>query len=50
MPQTRETSGGGVEHEVYMIEGIILLVFEMKLGLKNKRDYEAQILLELSCE
>ncbi|KAF5373358.1 hypothetical protein D9615_007367 [Tricholomella constricta] len=50
MPETPETSGGQVEHEVYMIEGIILLVVEMKLALKSKGDHVAQVLLELVCE
>jgi len=47
MPETLETSGGEVEHEVYMIEGIILLVFELKLEFKNNKDHIAQVLLEL---
>jgi hypothetical protein len=50
MPETTETSGGEVEHEVYMIEGIILLVIELKLEFKNERDHVAQVLLELACE
>ena len=32
---TPETSGGWVEHEVYMIEGIILIVIELKLRFKS---------------
>jgi len=47
MPETPETSGGKVEHEVYMVEGIILLVFELKLEFKNERDHVSQVLLEL---
>jgi hypothetical protein len=50
MPETPETSGGKVEHEVYMVEGIILLVFELKLEFKNERDHVSQVLLELVCE
>lgn len=50
MPETPETSGGWVEHEVYMIEGIILIVIELKLRFKNLRDHTAQLLLELVCE
>ena len=50
MPETTETSGGEVEHQVYMIEGIILLVFELKLEFKNERDHIAQVLLDLACE
>jgi hypothetical protein len=50
MPPTLETSGGSVEHEIYMMEGIILLVFELKLEYKNEMDSIAQVLLELACE
>jgi hypothetical protein len=50
MPETPETSGGEVEHEVYMLEGIILLVVELKLAVKNEMDNVAQVLLELACE
>jgi len=50
MPETPETSGGVVEHEIYMVEGIILLVFELKLRFRDKRDQVAQVLLELACE
>jgi hypothetical protein len=50
MPDTLETSGGTVEHEVYMIEGIILLVIELKLYFKNLRDHFAQVILEMDCE
>jgi hypothetical protein len=46
MPETRETSS----HKMYMIEGIILLVFELNLEMKTKRDHVAQILQELACE
>lgn len=49
-PNTLETSGGMIEHEVYMIEGIILIVMELKLYFKNLRDHFAQVLLELACE
>jgi hypothetical protein len=50
MPDTLETSGGSVEHEVYMLEGIILIVIELKLHFKNFRDHLAQAMLELACE
>jgi hypothetical protein len=50
VPETRETSGGGVEYEVYTIEGILLLVFELKLAFRNEKDHVAQVLLELTCE
>jgi hypothetical protein len=50
MPETPETSGGKVEHEVYMIEGIILIVVELRLEFKNERNHAAQVLLELACE
>jgi hypothetical protein len=33
-----------------MTDGIILLVFELKLALKDERDHIAQVLLELACE
>jgi hypothetical protein len=49
LPETPETSGGEV-HEIYMVEGIILLVVELKLEFKNKRDHAAQVLLQLACE
>jgi hypothetical protein len=50
MPGTPETSGGEVEHEVYMLQGIILLVVELKLAFKDEMDHIAQVLLELACE
>jgi hypothetical protein len=50
MPETPETSGGEVEHEVYMLEGIILLVVELKFAMKYEMDNVAQVLLELACE
>ena len=40
---------GVVEHAVYILQGAILLVMELKLSLKDK-DYVAQVLLELACE
>jgi len=49
-PKRPKTSGGEVEHEVYMTEGIILLVFELKLQLKDEGEHVAQVLLELVCE
>ena len=50
MPGTPETSGGQIEHEVHMLHGIILLVVELKLALKNEKDHVAQVLLALSCK
>jgi hypothetical protein len=50
MPATPETSGGEVEHKVYMVEGILLLVIELKLAFKPEKDHVAQVLLELACE
>jgi hypothetical protein len=50
MPDTPETSGGTIEHKVYMMEGIILIVIELKLYLKDLRDHFAQVMLELGCE
>lgn len=50
MPETPETSGCEVAHKVYMIEGIILLVIELKLKFKTERDHVARVLLELACE
>ena len=49
MPAIRETSGGWVEHEVYMLDGILLLVMELKLSLTNMHNHVAQVMLELSC-
>jgi hypothetical protein len=50
MPRTSETSGGAAEHQVYMVQGIILLVVELKLAVKDEMDHVAQVLLELACE
>lgn len=50
MPGTSVTSGGKVEHEVYMVQGIILLVVEQRLDVKDEMDHVAQVLLELDCE
>lgn len=50
MPDTLNTSGGTVEHEVYMIEGIILIVIELKLYFKNLLNHFAQVMLELHCK
>jgi hypothetical protein len=50
MPETPETSGGEIEHEVYLFSNLILLVIEMKFTLKNAWNYFAQVLLELVCE
>ena len=50
MPETPETSRGGVEHEVSLFSNLILLIIEMKFAFKNAWDYYAQVLLELVCE
>jgi hypothetical protein len=50
MPETPKTSGGEVEHKVYMVEGILLLVIELKLEFKNESNHVAQVLLELACK
>jgi len=50
MPTTEQTSGGEVEHEVSMAEGILLHVTEMKLYFKSEKDHLAQVLLQLACK
>lgn len=50
MPRLPETFGGEVEHQIYMLQGIILLVVELKLAIKDEMDYVAQVFLELICE
>jgi hypothetical protein len=50
MPETPETSGGEVEHEIFLFDNLVILVIEMKSALKSARDYYAQVLLELVCE
>ena len=50
MPETPETSGGEIEHEVFLFSNLILLIIEMKFTLKNAWDCFAQVLLELVCE
>ena len=50
MFNTPETSKRGVEHKVYMIKGILLLVFELKLAFRNIINHVAQVLLELVYE
>ena len=50
MPATLEPSGGHVEHELFVMGGIVLLVMEMKLSLHQEKDCIAQVLLKLSCE
>jgi len=50
MPETSETSGGEVEHEVFLFDNLILLVIEMKFIFKTPRDCYAQVLLELVCK
>jgi hypothetical protein len=39
-----------VEHEIYMVQGIILLVVELKLAIKDEMEHVAQVLLELVCK
>ena len=50
MPPAEATSGGEVEHEIAMLEGILLLLVELKLYFKSLNDHIAQVLLELLCE
>ena len=52
MPMTpeNETSRGEAEHEVFMRQGTIMLIFQLKLEVKSMRDHVAQVLLELVCE
>jgi hypothetical protein len=50
MPQIPQTSGGEVEHEVYMQEGIILLVVKRNFAIEYEMENVAQVLLELTCE
>ena len=50
IPETSQTSRGKIEHEVYTLQGIILLVVELKLAFKDEMDHFAQLLLELVCE
>lgn len=48
MLDTSKISTGDVQHEVHMLQGIILLVVELKLALKTERDHVAQVMSELS--
>ena len=41
---------GVVGHMVYILQGAVLLVMELKVSLKGEKDYIAQILLELACK
>jgi hypothetical protein len=50
MSSTEHTSGGEIEHEVSMAEGILLEVFKLKLYFKNERDHLAQVFLQLDCK
>ena len=50
MPATAQTSGGEVEHEVSMAEGILLNLTELKLYFKSEKDHLAQVLLQLACK
>jgi len=50
MPRTEHSSGGEVEHEVSMAEGILLDVTELKFSLRTERDYLAQVVLQLECK
>ena len=49
MLETSETASE-VEHEDHELQGIILLVVELKLASKNELDHVAQVLLKLACE
>jgi hypothetical protein len=50
MPATPETSGGQVEHEVFLFNNLILFLVEMKHSLTATQGYHAQVLLGLLCE
>ena len=50
MPETPEASWGEVEHKLYMTEGIILIVVELKLQFMDEASHAARVLLELACE
>lgn len=41
-------SGGGVEHEIFMFNNLILFVIDIGFK-KGSQDYFAQVLLELVC-
>jgi hypothetical protein len=48
MPGTSETSRVKVEHEVYTLQGIILLVMELNLAFKDEKDHFVQDVVEIS--
>ena len=41
---------GVVDHTVYILQGAVLLVMELRISLKDEKDYIAQVLLELACK
>lgn len=50
MPETMETTGGSVEHQTYMTEGILIHVTELKYEPgRTKKDNFAQVMMELTC-
>jgi len=52
LPATTLTSGGFVEHELFVLDlGLIMLVYELKHQLKGPmgQDEAAQVLLEMQC-
>ena len=53
MPATAENTGGNVEHQIYTVERLAMLVGELKCdpdsGGRTKRDNFAQVMVELAC-
>ena len=44
MPETSGTTADEVEHEVFMPQGVILLIVEPKLANKTELEHTAQVL------
>ena len=49
-PERQKPLGVRLNTKFYMVQGIILLVVELKLAVKYEMDHVAQVLLELTCE
>jgi hypothetical protein len=49
MPVTNESSGGHVEHEVHMLQGILLLTEGLKLENRSRKDNFAQVMASMVC-
>jgi hypothetical protein len=49
MPETPQTSGGEIEHKVFLFDNLTLLI-KVVMNLTCTWDYCAQVLLELVCE